>query len=150
MRPKPDEKHDDDDNVDDDEHSDTENEPFTRTAQHPKVSRHVGRSCCGICGCVTMTICSGILLLMIGLVVFAYFIIATGVQRYTVAAPIDIPIITVPETELNNTFHQIVNYIDGINSVDDIHNISRTDKLIISSRFVNGVIAETDYLHERE
>ena len=118
-------------------------EPLTARTKRP---RSFCRHCFVMCGGITVTVFSCVTLVMIGLGFVGYAIVATGVRRYTVETPIDITNITVPKEEMTETFHEIEHFIKCISNFDEVHNSSGATDLIISSRFMNGIISHRDYL----
>lgn len=106
--------------------------------------RKASRSCCCICGCITLSvfICFLMLIVVIGIVYYA--MIGKGVRMVTVETPIDFPIVSVSDMELEEFSSEIETFIKSI--VNDDDGTTPTEDLIISSRIVNGAISQSDYL----
>lgn len=108
--------------------------------------RKARRSCCGICCCITSSIfgCFFVLLVILGIAYYA--MIVKGVRMVTVETPIDFPIVTVSNKELQAVADDIDTFIKSILNDDGTDSVTKTKDLIIPSRIVNGAISQSDYL----
>ena len=64
----------------------------------------------------------------------------------TVATPIDFPIVTVSEQDLQVVSDEISHFIKAIRECDGIDSGKEIKDLIISSRILNGAISQSEYL----
>ena len=103
-------------------------------------SRRWTCNCCCICGWIAVTL----LLSLMGLGIAGYWMIARTVRGLTAESPLIFPIITLPPEELFNFTRQHLNFINCLESFDDVHKISMTKELIVPSRYLNGVISDMD------
>lgn len=106
--------------------------------------RKARRSCCGICCCVTSSICGVFLLLLVMIGVAYYTMIVKGVRMVTVETPVDFPIVTVANQELRDFSDQVDAFIKSILNRDSTS--SEIQDLVIPARIVNGAISQSDYM----
>ena len=115
---------------------------------HTTMKRRKGtprRSCCCICGCITLTIfaCFFLLILLLAIVQFAW--IVKGVRMVTVDTPIDFPIVTLSQIELLQVSNDIGTFVQSVLN-DDGTTTTNIKDLVLSARMVNGAISQSDYL----
>jgi hypothetical protein len=114
----------------------------TNTVQPPlppphRKRRSFGRTCCCICGCITLTLLIAIIALMITI----YFFIASYVKEYTVQTPMILSTnnTIVPKAEIDNTIEEMEQFVHCYKYVP------RKTDFMLTSQFLNGVLNAWDY-----